>query len=173
MDKTYEDRVIALKSIGFNSYKEYLESPLWLAIKKEVFIRDACQCRVKYCADKGCKQAHHLSYSRIVLLGLDSSKIVTVCIKHHKEIEYDKERKRSLDESRWKTIQLVTGSGEVFKGKSERRIGNWFRNQTKASYDTGVRVIERLKRESPEWHRKLASLIQRAPAYAVYRQHLL
>lgn len=171
---TYADRDKVLLGLGFSSYQQYLESPLWQAIRKEVLIRDGCQCRAKRCSQKGAKHAHHVSYSKIVLLGLGCGRIITFCEKHHKIVEYDSinGKKLTLREAAWKTI-LLTAGVSARRGFSTKSIGFWFRDQTRTSFDTGVRVLERLKRESSEWHKTVAAKILRMPSYkALYRPYL-
>lgn len=170
MESTYQDRNEVLISIGFNTYLDYLKSPLWQAIRKEVLIRDGLHCRAKRCSQTGVKHAHHVSYAKSVLMGLSCGRIITLCDKHHEEIEFDsKGNKVDLRQACWNTLVLTTGI-KPRKGVSDRRIGFWFRDQGRTSVDTGIRVIKRLQAESPEWWIKVLRYLKTMPKlYARYK----
>lgn len=91
----YIHRQRALAKLGFNSYRDYLASPIWEIIRKEILKRDYAQCQSKYCkTPKTVKQVHHLSYRMAVLLGLDTTALVTLCIPCHEGVEFSKGGRR-------------------------------------------------------------------------------
>jgi hypothetical protein len=83
--KCYTERNENLKQLGFNSYDEYLKSPLWQEIRNKVLERDKQICCV--CSKVG-NQVHHLSYNIEVLNGQDMDKLKCICGRCHKQIEF-------------------------------------------------------------------------------------
>ena len=83
--KEYEQRDSELKTIGFNSYAEYLSSSLWQSIRAKVF-----QCKGRKCTLCGeeANQVHHQRYSRIELLGRKIKYLHPICETCHKAIEF-------------------------------------------------------------------------------------
>lgn len=88
----YYYRNIILRSLGFDSYQEYLCSDLWQDIRYQVLsFKPRCvRCGVN------ASQVHHASYSKSVLLGKDFSQLRPVCADCHKFAEYEKGEKTSL-----------------------------------------------------------------------------
>jgi len=86
---------LILSSLGYASYKEYLGSVDWKAIKEEVLRRD------KLCFGCGCIawQVHHMAYSFEVLLGTRTSMLVPICGDCHKKIEFRGKEKRTIAEA--------------------------------------------------------------------------
>jgi 5-methylcytosine-specific restriction endonuclease McrA len=83
----YEIRQKSLKRLGFDSYKDYLESDLWLKIKKKVYLFGKGKCR--YCGEKA-NIPHHLKYDYLTLSGKKrqiKKNIVLICRKCH-ELEH-------------------------------------------------------------------------------------
>lgn len=119
--QTYGERDDLLNSLGYSSYQDYLNSPLWWQIRNAVFAMHfvpngreitvpskvngqsvfrlgSVKCRI---CPRQAKQVHHLSYARDVLLGKDLSKLIPVCRKCHELIElFPNGMKRSLLEAR-------------------------------------------------------------------------
>lgn len=86
MVNTYSQRNLTLQQMGFANYAEYLASDLWKSIRAKAFRKKRNLC--KLCSGPG-QVLHHLSYSRTVLEGRHNSKLVIMCHKCHKEIEFD------------------------------------------------------------------------------------
>ena len=87
----YQKRDRDLKRLGFECYTDYLRSPLWDVIRREVIKRDFAECAVVDClSERGVRQVHHLSYTLSVLLGLKTSQLVTVCQFCHERLEFSK-----------------------------------------------------------------------------------
>lgn len=103
----YIARKMAVKAIGFASYKEYLASEEWKAIRARVLSRHP-KCR-------GCQgratQVHHLAYVAVVLLGLRDILLASICKACHEHIEYDGEDKCTLKRANAKLFMLARQSG--------------------------------------------------------------
>ena len=81
--------------MGYWSYHEYLESPVWRTIRAAVIQRQGGLCLI--CA-KQATQVHHLDYSVSTLEGENPMGIMVLCAKCHHGAEYDQYGvKRSLE----------------------------------------------------------------------------
>jgi 5-methylcytosine-specific restriction endonuclease McrA len=95
--KYYSDRSAALSSIGFASYKEYLNSALWARIRLEV-LNQSTTCHA--CTNIP-TQVHHTLYTADALLGKDLSKLYPVCSRCHFAAEFaDPKGKKKRDPKR-------------------------------------------------------------------------
>lgn len=81
----YAERDYNLFKIGFESYKDYLNSELWREIRKNVLSSSRYKCGICNC---GANQVHHIDYSQDTLLGKDLSHLISVCPKCHKGVEF-------------------------------------------------------------------------------------
>lgn len=93
---SYEQRDKILLDMGFTSYAEYLESKLWARIRRRVYkVCQKCPC------GKDATEIHHRSYKRQFLQGRGKifQFLTPVCRECHEHIEFDGERKTSLDEA--------------------------------------------------------------------------
>ena len=81
----YERRDELLRSLGYTSYRSYIESELWTSIKARVRIRSTGLC--EFCRKKRSRNVHHRSYSKEVLLGTDLTKLIDLCGGCHLKIE--------------------------------------------------------------------------------------
>jgi hypothetical protein len=84
-----------LSSIGFESYREYLDSDEWKSIRHEVLSESGSCCMCNETAS----QVHHFSYEREVLIGLVRELLFPVCDDCHQLIEFSGGKKRTLRES--------------------------------------------------------------------------
>jgi hypothetical protein len=100
--KNYHQRNVILKSLGYETYRDYLDSELWRSIRKAVFHR-CRKCRL--CGERA-NQAHHLDYDKDTLLGLRLDYIVPLCNGCHHKVEFDGKSKRSLEDSRRRYAEL-------------------------------------------------------------------
>lgn len=71
---------------GFRTYKEYINSPIWRNIRKQVLIRDGFICQK--CRKSRAVSVHHLSYDYNTMIGNNLSKLLSVCNKCHWRIEH-------------------------------------------------------------------------------------
>ena len=92
---TYKQRDDNLKALGFQSYKEYLNSDLWDGIRKSVLKRYNRRCIA--CGGTA-KQVHHRSYEVDVLAGHNTKPLIPICKECHKHIEFtDGEKLTTVD----------------------------------------------------------------------------
>ena len=75
--------VQTLRSLGFNSYPQYLRSDLWLSIKRRVMERDGYECGL--CLARG-RVVHHLKYNEETVKGETLDWLLTLCTKCHKSL---------------------------------------------------------------------------------------
>lgn len=100
----YAVRNSILKEMGFASYGDYLESPLWRESRAKVLMRDGHKCR-------GCgrraNQVHHRQYSRSAMDGSDLSRLESICRKCHKSIEFKRNEKLPIHKANAKLTKKV------------------------------------------------------------------
>lgn len=87
----YRERDAALRTLGFESYTQYLESDLWKSIRRRVIERDKGRCRL---CNGQAVQVHHRSYRIETLRGQDLQPLAAICCGCHMHIE------RKLDGSK-------------------------------------------------------------------------
>jgi hypothetical protein len=93
----YGRRDEILRAMGYESYRDYLRSPLWSKIRRRVFGRDEGKCRI--CGERG-EQVHHQSYDARTLKGKTIKRLLLLCRRCHEEVEVDGlGRKRSVTAS--------------------------------------------------------------------------
>jgi hypothetical protein len=88
---TYRERNALLKTLGFRTYKDYLESWLWQEIKRKAFALHGYAC--VFCKEKSIL-LHHKSYHRKVLLGEDLTPLAPMCRECHEMVELDSNGKK-------------------------------------------------------------------------------
>lgn len=110
----YEHRDAVLKRLGFESYGDYLKSDLWASIRSRVFDRDGGRCRG--CGKKAA-QVHHFSYGDVTMRGEILDRLISVCLRCHRKIEFKNGRKRSFSQSVQCTRAMLNGG---FKKKARR-----------------------------------------------------
>lgn len=84
----YKQRNESLKKLGFNSYKEYLSSPLWKGIRLKVMDRENNICQI--CHITKAEHIHHHNYAYKTLRG-DKRKLrhlVAICKNCHEKAEF-------------------------------------------------------------------------------------
>lgn len=107
-----------LRKLGFKSYRAYLRSPLWSAIRARVFARDKGKCaRCKHFADR--PQIHHRAYDPATLRGDNIDALLCVCDRCHRNAE------RPDDYTRSSHDRLHEASTTLMKPK--RRRHQWRR----------------------------------------------
>jgi hypothetical protein len=80
----YTKRNEVLARLGFPSYREYLDSPLWQAIRSAKLEVDP-NCEL---CDDPAGEVHHLDYTRGTLIGKNQHKLLSVCRCCHKDLEF-------------------------------------------------------------------------------------
>lgn len=89
---------------------------------------------------------HHYSYSLGALIGSKPHLLYLMCTDCHKQIEFDqKNNKLSLIDVQKKTLKSVMPSFERKQGKSNPRIGYWFKNQIKMNEPVKQKILEKIK----------------------------
>lgn len=93
----YKVRNTLLRSLGFDSYQNYLQSELWGQIRGQVLSRDSFTCCV---CKKFATEVHHRSYTKAGLTGESLNSMQSVCGDCHQRAEIDEfGRKRTLEEA--------------------------------------------------------------------------
>jgi len=83
----YKVRNELLKAFGYRSYKQYLKSDEWAAIRASVLARHAeCIC----CSSKP-EVVHHVRYDSATLLGVHTLNLAPLCMACHERIEVDED----------------------------------------------------------------------------------
>ena len=90
----YEGRGSVLAEMGFTSYQQYLESPLWSAIRKRHLKVMHYSCQI--CKDRA-NQVHHRQYRMVDLQGETSKQLVAICQNCHRWIEFDDDGTKLMD----------------------------------------------------------------------------
>lgn len=122
--KPYWDRNALLKQLGYASYGEYLDSPLWKDIRRKVLKEqpNCASCR------RRAYVVHHMEYSKAVLLGEDTRPLKALCRVCHDQCEFGpRRRKRGLGEANGVLQKLRT------KGW-KRRCDHCKKNYTKRGH---------------------------------------
>jgi hypothetical protein len=94
-DRAYVLRDLTIRGMGHASYRAYLRSDLWRAIRRRAFKLHGWRC--KACARKT-RTLHHLSYSKATMRGDDLTLLVPLCRSCHYKVEFDRKgRKRGME----------------------------------------------------------------------------
>ncbi len=80
----------SLKELGFSSYSDYLESPMWKAIQVRALERAKGKCAC--CGDRA-TQVHHRAYDVATMRGAVPKNLVALCRVCHRAIEFGKTNK--------------------------------------------------------------------------------
>lgn len=115
----YRVRQAALKELGFSTYKDYLESELWLTIRTRILERDDHKCRI--CRKKKAVAVHHTTYSILVLAGKMDTQLMAVCGGCHKRVEFADDKKLRDAHSVFKAVLRTSKarSGGIRVGRTE------------------------------------------------------
>jgi hypothetical protein len=132
-----------LKSLGFKSYKDYLNSELWKIIKEVVLARDVHHCR---CCGATGDNVFRYTDSKAAFLGAQPELLITVCNQCLRDIYYEGRRKRSLRGSQKFMLEQVTRT-KIVKGVSNPRVGYWFKRQAEANVETRETIRAKIKEQ--------------------------
>lgn len=86
----YRRRRANLRKLGFSSYREYLKSDMWTAIRERVFAYYGRAC--KRCGGYA-TQVHHKKYVMKAMTGENLGLLVPLCARCHEFCEWDGNRK--------------------------------------------------------------------------------
>lgn len=114
-----------LRRLGFKSYRAYLASELWAAIRKRVIARD--QCCVK-CHWRKKLQVHHRAYDPATLRGDNIDRLSTVCGRCHTKAE-----RPGTPRGRYE--RLTQASAHVIKQSKNPTPKQQNKRRQRASYD--------------------------------------
>jgi 5-methylcytosine-specific restriction endonuclease McrA len=76
------------RELGFSSYEDYCQSPLWKKVRRRILLRDMATCR--RCKGKA-TVVHHRRYTKETLEGTDDQWLCSLCEGCHKFIEKDEQ----------------------------------------------------------------------------------
>lgn len=97
----YESRDQIIRSMGFPTYRDYLQSKLWRGIRQRALLRTQFKC-VK-CHGRAW-EVHHTEYSRLVLEGKMIRTLMPVCRICHQLLEEDKKQRLEVEIEDWKPV---------------------------------------------------------------------
>lgn len=113
----YAVRNAILRKMGYPTYGEYLQSPLWAGIRKRVFSSQGTHCRL---CKRQAEVVHHLRYTKDVMQGDNLRQLVPLCHGCHRQVEFDCDSKRSVEEAFDHYHRLLLGDGYE-KWRSDRQ----------------------------------------------------
>lgn len=93
-----DKRLMLLKSIGFNSFNEYISSDVWENVRSSQ-LRKRTRC---YLCSARATQVQPLCYRKRELLGWRRAKLISLCKRCHTLLEFNGDRKLSMKELRRK-----------------------------------------------------------------------
>lgn len=93
----YAGRNLILESMGFNTYREYLDSELWARIRRKVYSIKGRDC---FLCGSAATALHHNRYHISDLKGKTIKHIHPICRKCHERIEFKKGEKVSLKKAK-------------------------------------------------------------------------
>lgn len=110
MPDTYSDRNKRLKGMGYDSYDQYLASPLWASIRAVAFQQHGNACVL--CHNRA-EVIHHIGYGLLTLNGFRMDSLAPLCHQCHAAIEFTSGgKKRSLSQAQSAYRKLLKGSGD-------------------------------------------------------------
>lgn len=115
----YSRRNAILEFLGFGSYREYLNSPLWQEVRQKVLVGGPCYV----CGRLNATQVHHQEYTEENLCGDSLQGMVPICGGCHRKVEFSPSGKKySMIGANRKTDSL-RGSRMAAERKPPRRKG--------------------------------------------------
>lgn len=120
-DKLYRERKGAkgYEGAGFQSYKEYLESPLWAEIREDKLKKRNYEC---CCCGGRATQIHHSSYDKKVMAGEDDGRFLyAVCKDCHHKLEFTDGKKNSLEEANKKLRAIIKSKPIICREEKRKR----------------------------------------------------
>lgn len=95
---------MAFKQLGFATYQDYLNSPLWKGIRARVLIRDGNKCRL---CQRNAEQVHHRAYDYATMSGCCIDRLISICESCHHDIEFTKENKNTVKQTERKLLKCL------------------------------------------------------------------
>ena len=109
----YKSRNNILKTLGFETYKSYLESSLWKDIRGRVLFRDKNICQA---CKKPATVVHHRDYYRPTLDGRHLHGLISLCVQCHEFIEFknkEKTEKRTFESVQCTLARIIKSKEEI------------------------------------------------------------
>ena len=97
LNSPYAYRDDNLRRMGFRSYREYLRSQLWQALRAQALLNPDGTTKKCFRCWKTATQVHHRAYDPATLAGKNLWALVPVCAEHHKRGEQPKRRQKAHD----------------------------------------------------------------------------
>lgn len=160
----YQDRNGRISELGYRSYREYLASPDWRAIR-DSRLRDFPRCLL--CEKPAC-QVHHMDYGYPTLLGLIPALLVSLCDSCHECIEFADGHKRDLAAANSELRRRAHDSGLhrwLVSAKSAMRLSVEMMRRPLAKWREAAEAADRHQRAKAA--RKAAKAKARADKAAV------
>lgn len=116
---TPDKRDKRLKRLGFASYRDYLRSDLWKAIRvAKLELTPRCEI----CDSSRATQVHHLRYTYSCLKGKNPVPLVSACPECHKRLEFKRDgTKRTYEAAAKLTRRYLIKQGRWESHKHEKR----------------------------------------------------
>ena len=111
--ESYEQRDALLRQMGFPSYDAYLKSELWQFSRAQILGHDSDEKACQVCSAKRGLVAHHYDYSLPTLVGQFLNgwpQLFWLCDNCHRTVEFDRDRKVSVDEAQKRLDNLLKGN---------------------------------------------------------------
>jgi hypothetical protein len=104
--RQYRERNRIVRSMGYATYAAYLKSDLWAEIRGRILTKS----NVCFLCDGVANQVHHLRYTKKVMEGREDRRLVPICGRCHKRIEFrdDDNEKLNVTQATAKLRQLRT-----------------------------------------------------------------
>lgn len=124
---SYTERNRNLKKLGYTTYRGYLDSDFWKAIRDKVFQTKGRLCSI---CKRSARHVHHRDYCVETLRGEKTSALVPICTGCHRRVEYARAgQKRSVLEARrqynllWRRHRNKAGKKRAVERRAERYGG--------------------------------------------------
>jgi len=113
MMRCYEKRDELLTQLGYQSYKDYLNSRMWKYVRARVLKRDRSKCLA---CNEPAQVVHHRSYCKASLRGMRIDYLVSLCHKCHGEAEFSESRKTTVSQDNSYLNKRIWAAGSVVPG---------------------------------------------------------
>ena len=138
----------SLRSLGFKSYDDYLESQVWKNLKRELLAGDVKCC---VCERKRAKTLHHTSYDSETLSGDSRKHLHPICEGCHRRIHFDTNGKFILGSCSLKRLQDVCREKAEWRAAPRRVVQ---RSKSK-------KQLRKERRETKSWEKKHVQWLER------------
>ena len=113
----YKARDTLLATLGYDSYSEYLSSPLWKRIREEVMRKNG-RCAI---CRKEARVVHHIRYTEYNLSGKTNGYLRPLCHSCHRNVEFTSKGKKRRRYSAEVEYQRLIGKPRKKRKKKKRK----------------------------------------------------